>query len=109
MFVSLAIAPLLLVILARRQLKPAKERLLAHVGAVCPVVDVVDCFVTNIVASKSGDGPASFQGSPLAFFDLTFSSISSEITSFFAASFASSCAILASFPSSVFRRAVTGR
>jgi len=90
------------VVLAGRQAHPGEDSLGGQLGTGRPLADVVDHFVTGV-----GGNPASFQSSPLAFFARTFSSMSSEITSFFwaiLASFwattASSWAILASLADS---------
>jgi hypothetical protein len=66
------------VVLAGRQPDPAEELLGGQLGAAGPLADVVDQFVTRIRGN-----PAAFQGSPLAFFAAMFSSMSSEMTSFF--------------------------
>jgi len=79
------------VVLARRQADPGQQPLGGQLGPLRPLTDVIDYFVTGV-----GGNPASLQGPPLAFFARTFSSMSSEITSFFWASLASFWATTAS-------------
>lgn len=60
-------------------------------AALGPVLDVIDDLVSRIMGN-----PATFQSSPLSFFERIFSSISSEMTSFLAASFSRSAVSLSS-------------
>ena len=80
--VDLAVAVLPVVELALAQAQPAQEPLGGQLGALGPAVHVIDHLVAGVVGN-----PTSVQSSPLAFFDRTFSSISSAMTSFFLASF----------------------
>jgi hypothetical protein len=87
-----AVAVFPLVELAASQPLPAEQRFGRKPAALGPVLDVVDDGVARIVRN-----PFLFQSPPLTFFSRTLPSISSEITSFFCASFVSRCAILRSF------------
>lgn len=77
-FVRPAVPLAPLVILARRKAEPAEQHSGRQLRAVGPMPHVVDDLVARVVGN-----PTSFQSSPLAFFERTFSSISSEMTSFF--------------------------
>ena len=66
--------------------QPGEDGLGGCFGAIGPVTDVFH----HLVACVMGN-PTSVQSSPSSFFDLTFSSSSSAITSFLVASLASSC------------------
>ena len=83
MFVGLAIAIFPLVVLAGCQPQPIQEPPGRYVSPLRPVLDVIDDFVAYIMGN-----PHSLQSSPMAFFALTFSSTSSEMTSCLSASFA---------------------
>lgn len=83
--VGFAVAMLPCVVLASREADPPQQRTDMNFGPLIPVPDVVNDLVTCIVGN-----PATFQGSPLSFFALMFSSINSAITSFLAASFSRS-------------------
>jgi len=77
-FVRLAVSLFPIVKFARTDTDPLHQSLGRQLGANFPVLDdVVDDLVAYVVGN-----PTSFQSSPLAFFAWTFSSISSEITSF---------------------------
>ena len=54
---AIAIAPVL--VLARGQFKPSEQGLLAQLGAILPVLDVVDDLVADVVANAPGIGPTS--------------------------------------------------
>ena len=68
------------------QIEPSQNGLGRSFSPIGPVADVID----HLVASVMGN-PTSVQSSPRSFFDLTFSSRSSAMTSFLVASLASSC------------------
>ena len=72
--------------LAGGQIEPSQDGLGRSLSPIGPVADVID----HLVASVMGN-PTSVQSSPRSFFDLTFSSRSSAMTSFLVASLASSC------------------
>src|SRR3972149_2954592 len=78
--------------LRERDAQPQHERANGDLRPLVPTADVVDHFVAGVVGN-----PTSGQGSPLAFFARTFSSISSAITSFFCWSLASSRRIFSSW------------
>lgn len=69
---DLAVAMLPCVVLARRQPDSPQQDAHEDFGSVAPVPDVIDGLVTSIVRN-----PLTFQGSPLSFSDLMFSSINS--------------------------------
>jgi hypothetical protein len=67
-----------LVELARSEFEPGEQLLRREFRTLAPAIDVIDDFVPGIVGN-----PNSLQSSPAAFFERTFSSISSAMTSFF--------------------------
>lgn len=75
--------------LALGKTKPGNESGQGQSGTCRPVVDEI----YNLVAHIMGN-PAALQSSPSSFFNLTCSSINSESTSFFVASFASKASTL---------------
>src|SRR5687767_745960 len=81
---TVALGPV--VILAHTQSDPLHKALGGQLGAVAPAAYVIDDFIASVVGH-----PLGFQSTPSTFFKLTFSSISSAMTSFFTASLASSC------------------
>ena len=77
-FVPLAVAILPVVELALADAQPADELPGRNLRALVPTAHVIDHFVAGVVGN-----PTSVQSSPMDFFARTFSSISSEMTSFF--------------------------
>src|SRR5262249_47277313 len=94
--VGLAVASLPSVILVLRESQPAQQLDCGQLSALCPVGDVVDDLIARVVRD-----PAFVQRGSLRFFSRTLASKSSSITSFFWASFASSCRMRLSLVSSV--------
>ena len=76
--VDLAVAMIPVVKLAGSQPEPAQQLSGGQLGALGPVVQVVDDLVAGVVGN-----PGSVQSSPSSFFSLTCSSMSSTMTSFF--------------------------
>jgi len=89
--IDFAVAVFPSVVLAGSQPDPEQQLEDWNFGAIGPVLDVVDDLVSRIMGN-----PATFQSSPLSFFERMFSSINSEITSFLAASFSRSAVSLSS-------------
>lgn len=79
------------VVLAGSEPDPTQDLADRDLGARRPVLDVIDDLVSRIMGN-----PATFQSSPLSFFERMFSSISSEMTSFLAAIFSRSVMSLSS-------------
>ena len=78
MLVPLAVAILPIVKLARANAQPRDELSGGNLRALVPTPHVIDHFVPGVVGN-----PTSVQSSPMDFFARMFSSISSEMTSFF--------------------------
>ena len=89
--VGLAVTPTPIVILARRNPQPADQLLRRNLRSLVPTTHAIDHFIAGVMGN-----PASFQSSPLAFFERTFSSINSEMTSFFCCNLVSKRAIFSS-------------
>ncbi len=89
--VDLAEARLPVVELAGADTDPGEDATDGDLGLIGPSPHKIH----NLVARIMGD-PASAQGSPSSFFNLVYSSMSSDRTSFLRCSLASSCAILRS-------------
>src|SRR5690554_1855811 len=85
--VGLAVTMFPVVILAGRQADPAEQLADSDLRPFSPILDVINDLVSCIRGN-----PATFQSSPLAFFERMFSSISSAITSFLDASFSRNAA-----------------
>ena len=82
---GLAVALLPMMELAGAQAQPGEQLLGWQLGAAAPVPHVVEHGVARVVWH-----PTAVQSSPLRFFSRTLASISSEMTSFFWVSLASS-------------------
>jgi hypothetical protein len=91
-FVSLAVAILPVVKLALADAQPADELPSRNRRSLVPTAHVIDHFVAGVMGN-----PTSVPSSPACFFARTFSSINSEMTSFFCWSLFSRRAIVSSW------------